>query len=177
MSYGALCGGGALDKEPVDLSKDVLDNRLSALRNFRDKLATEARWRRILAYLLKAIYVFGGVFVAAKIGSQSVIGIIIAVAGALDVVLSNLGRLVSVVTAQYASQHLVSEIEYERESNLVRFAKIQKTDSEEAGIRLVELLDNLGSRAQGGLQQLSKAVADKDVQLLANLLPQGTTTK
>jgi hypothetical protein len=128
--------------------------------------------RRVLAYLLKSISIFGAIIVAAKIEwiDQTVLGLVIAAAVGLDQLTSNHARLLAIAAARYACERLYANIVAKHSTRLPSILSLRdKRQETEARRQLENLLSELMLDLHKGQEKILVAVQEADLKALNSL--------
>jgi hypothetical protein len=157
----------------IQLLQKLFGDSLKEVEKCKRRFFFEALRRRITAYGLKAISIFGAIIVAAKLPyiPQTVLGLAIAAAVGLDQLTANHTRLLSVVAAQYASERLLAKmkLDHGREFPAILAGLQNPATAQVARRSLQSLLSRLNVEAQESIQKILDGVRDADLKALNSL--------
>ena len=166
-------GHDAMDpNDPVNFLQQRFDEAQQHLKRDWRIAWVYATVRRWIAYLLKAIGIFGGIAVASGLQEDKahIVGILIAVAVGFDTLLQNYNRLIAMQEASYAYRELFYRVarEYNQKLGVVKVLQ-GKGDSTQARESLIELLQDMTYVVNSGQEALEKAWKDADLAALRSL--------
>jgi len=141
------------------------DDLFRLINNSLANLKRELFIRRSMAYLLKAVSIFGGIAIAAGLQEYwaHLVGVAVAVAVGIDLLLTNHNRLIAATEAAYAYESL-------RETSGNRFNVEQarlivgvKNADPESTSKYFDLLDNSIKRIRDSMSEITKSLAKSDI--------------
>jgi hypothetical protein len=156
----------------TDFSTKIFEDAYNKAKKEGKKYSQEANTRRVIAYSLKAIAVFGGIALATGLEKQpaQVIGILIAIVIALDAIFSNHKRLLVITTASKAYKSLFDRIEFEYNSNLAPIIKTKDQGQIAVALEKLEILNQQFSKSiYDYTTELKKGVDEADLKLLETI--------
>jgi len=156
---------------PLEFQQIRFKEDYDAAKIAAKKLSHEATYRRVTAYVLKGIAVFGGIAVAAGLRghwSQG-IGILISVAVTADGLFANHKRLLMVTKAANAYSLLLETISHRYDQAL---APILADKARELGKMISSASDMLFAEKK----KIDVALQGDDLKLLNSLSVEGSTT-
>jgi len=158
--------------EAAELQQKLFKEKINELDAWRRKFYTEVTARRIIAYLLKFISIFGAIVVAAKISwiDQTVLGLVIAAAFGLDQLTSNHARLLALAAARYACERLRANIVGTHSRELPKIISLRnagRTSDAKSGFE--SLLSRLSAELHDGQEKILEAIREADLKALNNL--------
>ena len=137
----------------------------------KQEIHRNVRWRKSVAYFLKGVAVFGGIAIAAGLPEQIAhgVGIAITVAVALDALVTNQVKLVTLAKADNAYKYLLRDTANEHSNKLTKIVSLKKTDAEGATDQLNELNGSLKGRIDAESKKIDLAIDETDVKALDGL--------
>lgn len=159
------------------LAQRYFDEATTDIKKLARKYFLEAAWRRALAYVLKAISIFGAIIVAAKIQwiPQTALGLTIAAAVGIDQVSSNHMRLISVVATQHAFERLYGKMVAKHTAQLPGILRLRdggggvEPKPGEAKVKLELLLAELTAEVHAGKETVLDSLREGDLKALNTL--------
>lgn len=157
------------------IQQTFLTTRVSELDSRRKKFFLEVIGRRSMAYILKAISVFGAIIVAAKISwtDQTILGLVIAAAVGIDQITSNHARLLAIAAARHACDRLRAKIVAKHSQALPGILRLRGNGNPEDTQRYEntfhEMMGDLLKDLHDGQEAILEAVREADLKALNNL--------
>jgi hypothetical protein len=163
---------------PLDFQQNRFKEQFDATNKAAKRLGNETTRRKVTAYVLKGIAVFGGIAVAAGLRGHwsQAVGILISVAVAADGWLSNHKRLLMVTRASNAYSRLLATISHRYNEALVPILQHQQASphkADNAG-RLGDMITSASEMLFTEKQKIDTALQEEDLKLLNSLSVEGT---
>jgi hypothetical protein len=166
------------EANPLKFQQNRFKEQYDAAGKAAEKLRGEAKRRKITAYVLKGIAVFGGIAVAAGLGGKGsqTVGILISVAVASDGLFSNHKRLLIVTKASNAYSRLLGRITHRFNRALEPILEDQKVPAQKAQAEgdLGRMISSASEMLFEEKQKIDTAVQEEDLKLLNSLSVEGT---
>jgi len=155
----------------IALAQNKLAENIDGLTSAGGKARKQARNRKWLARLLKAVAIFGGIAIAAGIETpySQAIGIGISVAVGIDQLFANHQNLLIYARAEGAYEMLRKRVQRTHDLRVIPIvSKVQKKD-DDASEQLLSLLTSLIKLIHDELEKIEEAVFKKSIQTLVAL--------
>ena len=135
------------------------------------KRTAESTQRRSIAYLLKAIAVFGGIAVAAGLNGfwSHAVGILIMVAVGTDTLFSNQKRLLLVTKASNAYKRLLDIVSHQYDQKLASILRQYQKEPKQAEEQLESMILAINENLFTEKQKIETALEEEDLKLLNSL--------
>ena len=136
----------------------------------------EAKKRRLTAYLLKGLAVFGGIAVAAGLRGwwSQAVGILITVAVAIDALSANHSRLLTLTKASQAYSRLLETTSHGYDQDLAPLFRLRGISPHEAEAQLEAMIRTATETLFAERQKIETALQEDDLKLLNSLSVEGT---
>ena len=156
---------------PVEYAQNTFLSALLEAEVKRKPLHIESIIRRICAYGLKGIAVFGGIAIASGLYSKQAqyIGIAITLAVALDGFFSNYVKMMLVTKAAQAYSRLANEARRSHQLRLTPILQVIAQQPVEGNNQLVALLIELTGKLQSGCAEIENANSEGHIKALEGL--------
>lgn len=168
----------AATASPLDFQQNRFKEQYDAAKKAAKKLGNETTKRKVTAYVLKGIAVFGGIAVAAGLRGHwsQAVGILISVAVAADGLLSNHRRLLMVTRASNAYSRLLETISHRYNQALAPILEHQETSAQKADKArdLGKMISSASEMLFTEKQKIDTALQEEDLKLLNSLSVEGT---
>lgn len=157
--------------DPLGFAQNAFDAAYKEAEAARRSVRRSSILRRVVAYGLKAIAVFGGLAISSGLLSPyaQLIGIAIAAAVAADGLFSNHVRMILVTKAAQAYQRLVNEARRVHTRRLGTILPSKEKDPEESQRQLLSLLDELTGKLHSGCTAVELALDEGHIKALDTL--------
>jgi hypothetical protein len=155
----------------ADVANALLDDAQKAADSARGSYERQAKRRRWLAYALKGIALFGGLFVATvKVVDPTIPGVVIAAAVTLDQLMSNHRRMISDTAAANAIARTQRRVgnSYNDQVPLI-VGKNNAGESKVAEEMLASLASQSAKALRDELDRIQTAVEQNDIEFLGSL--------
>jgi hypothetical protein len=161
----------AANGNPLAFQQKGYDEAQIKVQDAASKLAKVSKRKRILAYTLKAIAVFGGIVITAGLEGipAQLVGILIMVAAGVDLIWSNHRRLLVETEAHYAYEALLENVANTHTQELGQILILKQTKPKEAEQQLIELLEQLISKLNSTRAEIKGSLNKADLEALRSL--------
>jgi len=154
----------------AELAQQLLDDAQKSADASRLLYTTHAKRRLMLAYLLKAVALFGGLFVATVKIDPTIPGVIIAAAVILDQLMSNHRRMLTETIAASAITRTQRRVGNSFNDQVVSVVEAnEKGQGEAAAAMLTDLARNSAKVLRDELDRIHTAVEDSNIEFLGSL--------
>ncbi|MEM7168657.1 MAG: hypothetical protein AAF530_00690 [Pseudomonadota bacterium] len=159
------------EADPIEYAQKAFERNIEAIRKSKKKAEFSETWRKVLAYILKAIAIFGAIAVAAGVGEKhsQIIGIAIAVAVGIDQLMSNSKNLVSFARAAATYDALENRAVRKHELSLIPVIGKVREGDQSAREDLQRLLEELISLIHTQSKKIEDALAQRRIESLVVL--------
>ena len=156
---------------PVEYAQNSFYAAFQEAERARAPLRRSSIWRRIWAYGLKAVAVFGGLAIASGLVAPyaQVIGIAIAAAVAVDALFSNHVRMLLVTKAAHAFDRLAKQARRAHQLRLTPILAQKEKDPEGSRDQLLALLSELTEKLHSGTTEIEAALSEGHLKALEGL--------
>lgn len=161
----------ATNGSPLAFQQKAYDEAQAKVQESASKIAKLSSRKRILAYTLKAIVVFGGIVITAGLKGipAQIIGILIMVAAAVDLIWSNHRRLIVETEARYAYEALHENVANTHTQRLGQILTLKRLNPKEAEQQLIEILAQLILKLNDTRAEIKAALNRADLEALRSL--------
>jgi len=157
--------------DPLGFAQNAFEAAYREAEGARRPLQRSSVFRRLVAYGLKAVAVFGGLAISSGLLSPyaQLLGIAIAVAVAADGLFSNHVRMMLVTKAAQALKRLENEARRAHTRRLAPILAIKDKQPEESQHQLLALLDELTGKLHSGCADVELALDEGHIKALDTL--------
>jgi hypothetical protein len=151
--------------------QDQFGQKIREIDTDRKSAARGRNWRRWVAYLLKAIAIFGGIAVASGLEQQLAqkVGVAILMAAGVDLWLSNSKALVIYAQAVDSYDALRKRAERRHQTDLIPILVAVEDEDAEASDKLVAMVGGLLDMCNVELERIEKALREGNLETLKAL--------
>lgn len=156
------------DGDPLVFLQNRFEDAFKEVEVASSKLSRQAQWRRYVAYVLKAIAVFGGFAIA--VGLQGVwsqiVGAAITLVVLIDGIWANHKQLLAITEARYAYEGVSARVKHLHTRELGKILELKRADPAKAESQLMRLLNRLMTELHDNREKIEASLTRSDLRSL-----------